>query len=776
MKYLKSRTLFIEDRKLNFNKDNISEALQNDITWGDSLVGRLMASIFRMGKLGVDIIGMKGLLSRLENTINKSVIDEVSKNNSEFNELKETVKKKSIKEGISDTLSTKPTKTSDVVDEYIDEYGDDYIYQIINDFPNELKNAILYTLEHNITQKENTIDISLYKNIIKNLQSLKGILSNYNTVEIEGDTTTISNDTDSEKAKILKILNDVFNNRITDKDKYINILNNYIKTQKDIKISNDIKKAIRKLTSIAESTTIRSNEKNTISSFTKLKNDINILQSSKEKGLGIDINFINEILSNNKKEDVKKSLKHIYNNVYLYHIGKNIGVSEPSKLYEGLDIVLDKSKSSVISEKLARFIKRTLQFEGENLYGTLGDMGKYLKDFNKSILYIYDSMENNKNESRNINKDIVSKIEVEKNNSEYNIDTTSNKIMKDGEQLNINDISSSETETETTNNSEITEQVKKLSKIDSEIREYSKDISIDLIEVVRIFARANKKMVVNNIPSVRTNGKITVSRSNNYEKLDGGSVSIDSSGGGPYRNKKLFNIWNDGVLKIMSKYKDVLKNASIYDESGNKIKPKYPISKFMADALDDSKLFSSLAGKSSSGNGYQSKYLDQYFGITSTEFNDTSKNKGSIETNELDNISYNENINIIYVDGTINDKKVSNIPIYLIYLVKKNNNTLCKISTTDTFLKAYTRNYNVRNTNSKNKIFFTLIENIKVGESYNINLLETKGWEDNTIVNFSINNIRKIEKINEKRSLNKNRLENDIYPSNSIDEIIKKLT
>ena len=90
----------------------------------------------------------------------------------------------------------------------------------------------------------------------------------------------------------------------------------------------------------------------------------------------------------------------------------------------------------------------------------------------------------------------------------------------------------------------------------------------------------------------------------------------------------------------------------------------------MADALDDSKLFSSLAGKSSSGNGYQSKYLDQYFGITSTEFNDTSKNKGSIETNELDNIisniSCNENINIIYVDGTINDKKVSNIPIYLI--------------------------------------------------------------------------------------------------------------
>jgi len=35
MKYIKSRTLFIENRKLEFNKENISEALQNDITWGD---------------------------------------------------------------------------------------------------------------------------------------------------------------------------------------------------------------------------------------------------------------------------------------------------------------------------------------------------------------------------------------------------------------------------------------------------------------------------------------------------------------------------------------------------------------------------------------------------------------------------------------------------------------------------------------------------------------------------------------------------------------------
>jgi len=50
------------------------------------------------------------------------------------------------------------------------------------------------------------------------------------------------------------------------------------------------------------------------------------------------------------------------------------------------------------------------------------------------------------------------------------------------------------------------------------------------------------------------------------------------------------------------------------------------------------------------------------------------------------------------------------------------------------------------------------------------------GWEDNNVVNFNINNVRKIEKINEKRSLNRNRIDNDIYPSESIDKIIDKLS
>ena len=53
------------------------------------------------------------------------------------------------------------------------------------------------------------------------------------------------------------------------------------------------------------------------------------------------------------------------------------------------------------------------------------------------------------------------------------------------------------------------------------------------------FFKKTRKMIKNNIPSVRSNGKMTA-RSNNWEPLGTKSVSIDGSSGGPFRNIKLF--------------------------------------------------------------------------------------------------------------------------------------------------------------------------------------------------------------------------------------------
>jgi hypothetical protein len=70
-----------------------------------------------------------------------------------------------------------------------------------------------------------------------------------------------------------------------------------------------------------------------------------------------------------------------------------------SPLYkESIQVLQNKSKSQVVAEKIARFSKRSLQFEGENLYGGLGEFGADLKDFNKSLKQIMDGMKSEKSE------------------------------------------------------------------------------------------------------------------------------------------------------------------------------------------------------------------------------------------------------------------------------------------------------------------------------------------------------------------------------------------
>ena len=54
----------------------------------------------------------------------------------------------------------------------------------------------------------------------------------------------------------------------------------------------------------------------------------------------------------------------------------------------------------------------------------------------------------------------------------------------------------------------------------------------------------------------------------------------------------------------MKNNNELLKNARIVDDNGKQVKAQYPITKFMIDCLDDSKMFY---------KGHQAKYLSQHF-------------------------------------------------------------------------------------------------------------------------------------------------------------------
>ncbi len=74
MKHLKNRDIFLNKLKESINVEPINEALSNDIAWGDSIVGRMFSSIFRLAKLGVDIKRVDNLLARLKMVAERAIV------------------------------------------------------------------------------------------------------------------------------------------------------------------------------------------------------------------------------------------------------------------------------------------------------------------------------------------------------------------------------------------------------------------------------------------------------------------------------------------------------------------------------------------------------------------------------------------------------------------------------------------------------------------------------------------------------------------------------
>jgi hypothetical protein len=67
MKYLSSRTEYLKSAKYKVTNESYAGAgpFANDIKWGDSLVGRLLNSIIRKTKIGINLVRIKSVISRL---------------------------------------------------------------------------------------------------------------------------------------------------------------------------------------------------------------------------------------------------------------------------------------------------------------------------------------------------------------------------------------------------------------------------------------------------------------------------------------------------------------------------------------------------------------------------------------------------------------------------------------------------------------------------------------------------------------------------------------
>ena len=140
MKYIKSRSNFLNEKKHNLILEG---GLENDINWGDSLVGRLFSSAFRLGAKAINTKRLDGLGNTLRNRLLKDTLKSVTDENPELKEqLKEFERRLyllSKEEGLLDVLKTGKIKDIQL---YMESMSDDDIEEIINNLTNKNEDSI----------------------------------------------------------------------------------------------------------------------------------------------------------------------------------------------------------------------------------------------------------------------------------------------------------------------------------------------------------------------------------------------------------------------------------------------------------------------------------------------------------------------------------------------------------------------------------------------------------------------------------------------------------
>ena len=136
-----------------------------------------------------------------------------------------------------------------------------------------------------------------------------------------------------------------------------------------------------------------------------------------------------------------------------------------------------------------------------------------------------------------------------------------------------------------------------------------------ILEVVRLFNRAYKIHTRNAIPfSNRSDGKINVMTMNQWTSFgSSGSKAVSGTGDGPYRNNKLFNMWENSVYDVFKEYEEVFdKGTTLIIGDREKLDAGKALREFMLEMLDGDALYKS---DGRDGGGAQKKAINKYFDI-----------------------------------------------------------------------------------------------------------------------------------------------------------------
>lgn len=735
MKYVRSRDKFLtgisEYKEFDSYKkyDLIQEdggPLHNAVEFGDSWVGRWIFNVIRVAKENFDKVRISGQISRLKRALNEILDNSVPNqldgdDKNKFNKLKvfsfldslDAAVRKGHKVGIiknlTDSTIENVTKNEDFdgKEELIKQLED--FRKFLEQFKDDEEGADDpdFKIEDDKDEKdekdENEDESKKLFTIIESLKSLALIIDTYKRVKIENKPTqkevytyiTVDGDTIEKISKDPKINK----NNLTSGDIRTKNSKNLSKYPKDnqtlpAKIpllmegflfeadkfgtGGGVDRQNIKTTSSKTGDKLKTGEDHLTQAFSKLKKDIEVLESEKEKGIGITSKFINDITASYKDPKNRETIKSLYVEINRYLVGdKKSTIQEKDNLFkENIQIIENVGKKAIVAEKIARFTKRALQFDGQNLYGGLGDLGKNLQKYVESMKKIMTyklgesgktktdlkykvgdtvSWTNKKGEKvvKNIEKiedgrymfttsdgegfskkesDLKKESKVLRFDSFYRIIKEADDISGDKEVKNDTTEGMSNTNKLIleywTKNVDIkqyviekTEYKKLIKDLEKKGDELKDSIIFDIdpvLDIVKAFNKAYKIHTTPVIPSGRTTGSVSSRIFLQYTSLGGGTPDSAGKSGGPYRNNAVFNKWEEAVLDVLGniKYQKIFSPKTKLKRGDEMVeKAGANLRTFMTDLIDGDNLYK---------DGAQKKFLDQYFGYKSSSSKDTN--------------------------------------------------------------------------------------------------------------------------------------------------------
>jgi ribosomal protein S6 len=550
---------------------------------------------------------------------------------------------------------------------------------------------------------------SIYPTMVKTLKSLASILSHYKEVKIidaknpenlnkeKIKYTTVSGDTikkiaDDTKVNIKKLTSkDIIggNQQVVQNGQKVS-LSTFFNAGTDKSLQSlpaglvlvmEGYNLLEALGGSPDRANIKGGEDHLTQAFTNLKKAIEVLESPKDKGIGVDVKFLNDITSKSLDSKNKEIIKSLFTEINRYLVGdKKETLNAPTvPLYkESIEIISDKNKKIVVAEKIARFAKTALKFDKEGLYGGLGETGKGLQAFVEGIKSIMNlKTSDQKVESSTTvskfkvgdivkwknkeGKEISKKIEKVKDGSYFFTTSDGKEYSKKESELTKESIISKynkflsyikEAE-ETEETGEVSDPVNMTTsqkikdwwdkKIDIKefvlTRSQSEKIRIaiekagkteavtisgldPIIEIVKVFNRAYKLHTTQVISTGRAGGKVSNKTFMEYTSFGGGSPESAGSSGGPYRNNAIFNQWENAVqnIKKETKYQKIFREETVIKTSDDNIikDAGKNLLKFMNDMLDGDTLYKGDT-RGTSGQGKQAEFIEKYFSPTDAD-------------------------------------------------------------------------------------------------------------------------------------------------------------